>query len=149
MKKNRILTLVFLALAVAALILSACGPKGTPEPVTLTVTGKVTTELQLSDSALHKMIVVTLNLTHPKKGAADYTGVRMSDLLAKAGVQSGAATVTLTGSDGFTTDLALADVQACTDCLVTFDATASVYDAAMPGMSGKAWVNGLVTIEIK
>ena len=149
MKKNRILTLVFLALAVAALILSACGPKATPEPVTLTVTGKVNTELQLSDSALHKMTVVTLNLTHPKKGAADYTGVRMSDLLAKAGVQSGAATVTLTGSDGFTTDLALADVQACTDCLVAFDATASVYDAAMPDMSGKAWVNGLVTIEIK
>ena len=68
MKQNRIVTLVFLALVIAALTLSACGPKATPEPVTLTVKGLVTTELQLSDSALHKMTVVTLNLTHPKNG---------------------------------------------------------------------------------
>jgi len=150
MKKNRILTLVFLALAVAAMALSACGPKGTPEPVTLTVTGKVNTELQLSDSALHKMTVVTLNLTHPKKGAADYTGVRMSDLLAKAGIQSGAATVTLTGSDGYTFDIDLATLQACADCMVSFDSTtAGVYNAAMPDQSGKAWVSSLVKIEIK
>ena len=149
MKQNRILTLVFLALAIAALALSACGPKATPEPVTLTVTGKVNTELQLSDSALHKMTVVTLNLTHPKTGAADYTGVRMSDLLSKADIQSGAATVTLTGSDGYTYDLDLATLQACTDCLVAFDATASVYDTAMPNMASKAWVKGLVSITIK
>jgi len=149
MKQNRIVTLVILALAIAALALSACGPKATPEPVTLTVTGKVNTELLLGDGALHKMTVVTLNLTHPKKGAADYTGVRMSDLLAKAGLQSGAATVTLTGSDGYTFDMDLAALQACTDCMVSFDSAASVYNAAMPGQSGKAWVSGLVKIEIK
>jgi hypothetical protein len=149
MKQNRIATLVILALAIAALTLSACGPKATPEPVTLTVTGKVNTELLLGDGALHKMTVVTLNLTHPKKGAADYTGVRMSDLLAKAGLQSGAATVTLTGSDGYTFDMDLAALQACTDCMVSFDSAASVYNAAMPGQSGKAWVSGLVKIEIK
>ena len=149
MKQNRIVTLVFLALAIAALALSACGPKATPEPVTLTVTGKVNTELQLSDSALHKMTVVTLNLTHPKNGPADYTGVRLNDLLTQAGIQSGATTLTLTGSDGYTYDADLATVQACADCLVAFDATASVYDAAMPNMSGKAWVNGLVSITVK
>jgi hypothetical protein len=149
MKQNRVVILVILALAIAALALSACGPKTTPEPVTLTVTGKVNTELLLGDGALHKMPVVTLNLTHPKKGAADYTGVRMSDLLAKAGVQSGAATVTLTGSDGYTFDIDLAALQACADCMVSFDTAASVYNAAMPGQSGKAWVSGLVKIEIK
>jgi hypothetical protein len=149
MKQNRVVTLIILALAIAALTLSACGPKATPEPVTLTVTGKVNTELLLGDGALHKMTVVTLNLTHPKKGAADYTGVRMSDLLAKAGIQSGAATVTLTGSDGYTFDMDLAALQACADCIVSFDSAASVYNAAMPGQSGKAWVSGLVKIEIK
>jgi len=149
MKQNRIVTLVFLALAIAALTLSACGPKATPEPVTLTVTGKVNTELQLSDSALHKMTVVTLNLTHPKNGPADYTGVRLNDLLTQAGIQSGATTLTLTGSDGYTYDADLATVQACADCLVAFDATASVYDTAMPNMAGKAWVNGLVSITVK
>jgi len=150
MKQNRILTLVFLALAIAALTLSACGPKATPEPVTLTVKGLVNTELQLGDGALHKMTVVTLNLTHPKKGAADYTGVRLSDLLAKAGVQSGATSVVFTGSDGYAYTATLSDVTACADCMVAFDsANPGVYSSAMPGMAGKAWVGSLVTIELK
>ena len=149
MKQNRIATLIFLALAIAALTLSACGPKATPEPVTLTISGKVNTEQQLSDSALHKMTVVTLNLTHPKNGAADYTGVRLSDLLAKAGVQSGATSVVFTASDGYSYTANLSDITACADCMVAFDATASVYDMAMPGMAGKAWVGKLITIELK
>ena len=149
MKQNRIVTLVFLALVIAALTLSACGPKATPEPVTLTVKGLVNTELQLSDSALHKMTVVTLNLTHPKNGATNYTGVRLSDLLAKAGVQSSATSVIFTGSDGYSYTAYLSDITACADCMVAFDATPSVYDMAMPGMSGKAWVGKLITIELK
>jgi hypothetical protein len=151
MKHNRTILLVLSVFALAAIVLSACGPKGTPEPVTLTVTGMVDKELQLSDSALHKMTVVTLNLTHPKSGAADYTGVRLSDLLKKAGVKSGAATVTFTANDGFSSDLDLATVQACADCLVAFDtANPGVYNFAAAGQtSGKAWVKGLVSITVK
>jgi DMSO/TMAO reductase YedYZ molybdopterin-dependent catalytic subunit len=122
-----------------------------PEPVTLVVTGTVDTELQLTDSALHAMDVVTLTLEHPKKGATDYTGVRLNDLLTQAGIQEGATTVTFTASDGFTNELDLATVQACADCLVAFDpTTAGIYNLAMPGQtSGKAWINGLVTITVK
>lgn len=134
----------------AAILLCACGPAATPEPVTLKVTGSVNNELQLTDSALHGMTVVTLNLTHPKNGAADYTGVRLNDILNKAGVKTGATTVTLTASDGFSNDLDLATVQACTDCLVAFDsATKGVYNAAMSGQSSKSWVKGLVSITVK
>jgi DMSO/TMAO reductase YedYZ molybdopterin-dependent catalytic subunit len=122
-----------------------------PEPVTLTITGLVDHEQQLTDSALHAMTVVTLNLIHPKNGATDYTGVRLSDLLTKAGVQAGAAAVTFTASDGFTNDIDLATVQACADCMVAFDpATPGVYNLAMPGQtSGKAWIKGLVAITVK
>jgi DMSO/TMAO reductase YedYZ molybdopterin-dependent catalytic subunit len=121
-----------------------------PEPVTLTVTGAVNTELQLTDKALHAMDVVTLTLEHPKKGAMDYTGVRLNDLLNQAGIKDGSATVTFTANDGFTNELDLATIQACADCLVAFDpATPSVYNLAMPGQtSGKAWVNGLVSITV-
>ncbi len=94
-----------------------------PEPVTLTVTGLVNTELKLTDATLHAMTVVTLNLTHPKNGPTNYTGVRLSDLLTQAGIQAGAATVTFTASDGFTNNVDLATVQACTDCMVAFDPT--------------------------
>ncbi len=124
---------------------------GHPEPVTLTVTGLVNTELKLTDSALHAMTVVTLNLVHPKNGATDYTGVRLNDLLNQAGIKAGAATVTFTASDGYSNDLDLATVQACTDCLVAFDpATPGVYNFATAGQtSGKAWVTGLVSITLK
>jgi DMSO/TMAO reductase YedYZ molybdopterin-dependent catalytic subunit len=122
-----------------------------PETVTLTVTGEVNNELQLTDSALHAMDVVTLTLEHPKNGLTEYTGVRLNELLTQAGIQDGTTTVTFTASDGFANDLDLATVQACADCLVAFDpTTAGVYNLAMPGQtSGKAWINGLVTITVK
>jgi Sulfite oxidase and related enzymes len=118
--------------------------------VTLTVSGQVDSELKLTDAALHAMTVVTLNLVHPKNGATDYTGVRLNDLLTKAGVKTGATIVTFTASDGFTNSLDLATLHACADCLVAFDPTTpGVYNLAMPGQtSGKAWVNGLVSITI-
>jgi hypothetical protein len=174
MKHNRTTLLVLSVFTLVAILFSACGsvatptpvppttvpptavpptavpPTATSEPVTLTITGAVNNELQLTDSALHGMTVVTLNLTHPKNGAADYTGVRLNDLLNQAGIKAGAATVTLTASDGFANDLDLATVQACTDCLVAFDPAApGVYNAAMPGQSSKAWVKGLVSITVK
>jgi DMSO/TMAO reductase YedYZ molybdopterin-dependent catalytic subunit len=157
MKHNRTTLPVLSVFALVAILLSACGPAATPVPpvatqgpVTLTVTGLVNSELQLTDSALHAMTVVTLNLTHPKNGPTDYSGVRLNDLLNQAGIKAGAVTVTLTASDGFASDLDLATVQACTDCLIAFDpANPGVYNAAMPDQSNKAWVKGLVSITVK
>jgi DMSO/TMAO reductase YedYZ molybdopterin-dependent catalytic subunit len=177
MKQNRTILFVLSVISLAAILLSACGTAATPEPtsvpptaipptavpptaipptataepISLTITGAVNNELQLTDSALHGMTVVTINLTHPKKGAMDYTGVRLIDLLNQAGIKAGAVTVTFTASDGFTNDLDLAAVLACADCMVAFDpATPGVYNLAMPGQSsGKAWVNGLVSITVK
>jgi hypothetical protein len=150
MKYTRTTLLVLSVFILVALLLSACGPKATPEPVTLTISGMVNKELQLTDSGLHSMTVVTLNLEHPKNGAADYNGVRLSDLLNEAGIQNGATTVTLTASDGYASDLDLATVQACADCLIAFDAsTPGVYSSAMPGQSSKFWVKGLVSITMK
>jgi hypothetical protein len=150
MKHNRTILLVLSLLTLGALLLSACGPSATPAPVTLTVNGSVNKELQLTDSDLHNMTVVTLTLEHPKNGPTEYTGVRLNDLLNQAGIKDGATTVTLAASDGFSNDLDLATVQACTDCLVAFDPeTAGVYNAAMAGQSSKAWVKQLVTITVK
>jgi hypothetical protein len=150
MKHNRKTLLVLSILALAAILLSACGPAATPEPVTLTINGMVNKELLLTDSSLHSKTVVTLNLEHPKNGAADYTGVRLNDLLNEAGIQAGVTTVTFTASDGFASDLDLVTIQACTDCLIAFDpATPGVYSSAMPGQSGKLWVKGLVSITLK
>ena len=149
MKQNRITLFAVSLLCLAALLLSACGAADSG-PVTLTVNGLVNKELQLTDSALHKMSAVTLTLEHPKNGPTEYTGVRVNDILNEAGIKDGAVTVTLTASDGFSADLDLATIQTCTDCLVTFDsATAGVYNAAMAGQSSKSWVKQLITITVK
>jgi hypothetical protein len=150
MKNNRTITIVLSLLVLSSILLAACGSADTPAPITLTVNGSVDKELQLTDADLHGMSVVTLNLEHPKNGPTDYTGVRLNDLLNKAGINDGATTVTLTASDGFSSDLDLATVQACNDCLVAFDSeTAGVYNAAMAGQSSKSWVKQLVTITVK
>ena len=149
MKTTRyILTVLCLAL-LAAVILSACGPKEEPGPVTLTISGLVDKPLSLTDADLHDMEVVTATLEHPKDGPTEFTGVLLNDLLAEAGVQSGAATLTLVASDGYTYDLELAIVQECSDCMITFAGEAGNYMSAIPGQSGKAWVKGLVSIEVK
>ena len=145
MKNTRITILLALLVVV---LLAACGPKDTG-PVTLTITGMVDNPLSLTDAGLHDMNVVTATLEHPKDGAMEFTGVLLSDLLAEAGVQDGATTLTLTASDGYTYDVALADVQACSDCMITFAGEPGDYMSAMPGMAGKAWVKTLVSIEVK
>jgi DMSO/TMAO reductase YedYZ molybdopterin-dependent catalytic subunit len=174
MKHKCTISIVLSLFTLATMLLSACGTAATPtpvsptsvpptkvpptsvpatattEPVSLTVTGAVKNELKLTDSALHAMTVVTLNLVHPKKGAMDYTGVHLNDILNDAGIRAGAGSVTFIASDGFNNEIDLATVQACTDCLVAFDPAApGVLNLAMAGQtSGKAWVNGLVTITV-
>ena len=148
MKQNRNRLVTLGLIAVMAVILGACGPADTG-PVTFTMTGLVDNPLSLTDAGLHKMDMVTLSVEHPKNGLTEYTGVLLNDLLEQAGVQDTATTLVLTASDGYTAEVELTAVQECTDCLVAFNETTGDYIAVMPGQSSKAWVKGLVGIEIK
>lgn len=157
MKRLPILLLtIFLALSLG---LAACQPAvpevvATEAPVAeapaaepvLTVTGAVDQELALTDADLHAMEVVKLNAEHPKNGPTDYEGVRLSEVLAKAGVKAGASKLVFTASDGYTSEVPYADVEACADCLVAFDG--SDLNMVMPGMSSKAWAKMVVKIEV-
>jgi len=116
------------------------------EPI-LTVTGAVDTELALSEADLRGMEVVQLNAEHPKKGPTDYEGVRLSEVLAKAGVKDGATALLFVASDGYESEVAYADVEACADCLVAFDGSDLIM--VMPGMESKAWAKMVVKIEVK
>jgi hypothetical protein len=149
MKPNRTILILFSLIAVLSLALSACGAKDTG-PVVVNVTGMVDKPAGFSDAALHKLKTATVTTTAPKQDAAeDFTGVRFSDLMDKVKVQSGATTMVLTASDGFSAEVALADLTACTDCMIAFTDTVGTVRAVMPGMSNKAWVKGLASIEFK
>ncbi len=150
MKQTRTTLAVLTLVAILSLVLTACGPKATPGPVVLTVTGLVGKELTLTDADLHAMKTTTISAAPPKQSAAqNFTGVHLSDLMTKAQVKAEAASMVMTGSDGYVATMDIATVKACTDCMIAFTDTAGNLYAVMPGQPGKAWVKGIVKIEFK
>jgi hypothetical protein len=164
MKRIPVLWLMALVLVAAA-----CAPAATPVPVeptavpptaippteapaaapTFVVTGLVANELALAEADLRAMEVVDLQAEHPKKGLQDYTGVRMSTLVALAQVKPEAATLVITASDGFSAEIDVPTLTACTDCLLAFTDTPESFTAVMPGQSSKLWVKDVVSLEFK
>ena len=150
MKQARTTLILFSLIAILSLMLTACGPKATPGPVVLTVTGSVGKGLALTDADLHAMKTVTISATAPKQTTAqNFTGVRLSDLMDKAQVKTEVASMVMTASDDFSSSLDIAAIKACTDCMIAFTDTAGTINAVMPGQSNKAWVKGIVKIEFK
>jgi DMSO/TMAO reductase YedYZ molybdopterin-dependent catalytic subunit len=116
---------------------------------TLVITGMVNQELTLTDAELHNLEVAHITAVHPKKGSQIYDGVRLNELLDKAGMKTGATTVLFTASDGYTAEVSLNDIRACADCLLAFTDTVGSYSTVMPGMLGNAWTKNVIKLEIK
>jgi hypothetical protein len=145
---------LFSILLLAVTLLGACGPTATPAPTmvpagppALVVKGKVTTALSLTLDDVKALGMEKLTADHPKNGPTEYEGVRLSKVLDKAGLAADATTLVLTASDGFSAEVAIADVKACADCLVAVDGTS--LNMVMPGMASKAWVKTVISIEVK
>ena len=102
------------------------------------------TTLALAD--LQAMNVVTITAEHPKKGAQEFTGVLLSEIIAKVGVQSGATVLDIGASDGYMGEVTLAELDPNSMIAISEDGT---LNAVMPGQSGKAWVNDIITLEFK
>ncbi len=128
-------------------------PVATVEPVapngSLSIAGAVEHEISFTEADLRAMEVVAITAEHPKKGKQGYEGVSLNALLDLAGIQDGAKTLVITASDGFSTEVSLAEVRACADCLVAFTDTAESFTMVMPGLSSSAWVKGVVRLEVK
>jgi tungstate transport system substrate-binding protein len=91
----------------------------------------------------------TLNVDYTGKDGTTttYTGVLLTALLELAGAGEG-VTLVLVASDGYTAEVAMTDVQGCTDCIVAFDPAGGLR-AVLPKLSGKAQVKGIVEIQVK
>jgi tungstate transport system substrate-binding protein len=125
-------------------------PTATPQASTaLVVTGLVGKQLNLTEADLRALTVVSITADQPKVGTVNFTGVRLSDLMAAAAVDTAAVSLVLTGSDGYSATIDLATVKACTDCMVAFTDTPGTFLSVMPGQAGKLWVKGLVKLEFK
>jgi hypothetical protein len=122
---------------------AAAGASGT-----LVVKGLVDNPITWAAADLQKMNPVTMTATHPKKGDAQYTGVKLTDLFKTLGVQSAATTLVTGSSDGYMSEIALADIAASADAMLAIGADGTL-NMVMPGMTGKAWATDVVSWEFK
>ena len=133
-------------------LLAACGSAqpetGIPADAALKITGKVANEVGWTEETVKAMETIEVESTNKKGETSTYTGVPLNKLLEMAQPQAGTATLTLVGDDGFTSEVPLADAQACTDCIVSFRNQGG-FSMVMPGFDGKAQVKGVVEIQVQ
>jgi tungstate transport system substrate-binding protein len=114
----------------------------------LKVSGMVNKALTLSMADLKGMKAISADYKNKAGETTTYTGVSVKSLLEMAGVQAGAKSLAIVGGDGYTNEQALADVQACDQCIVAFAQDGSL-GTVMPGFPGNAQVKGVVELQLK
>jgi hypothetical protein len=166
MKKS--LSLLFVLLTLAALLLTGCAKteEATPtveeavveeaaevveEPaadVALRITGLVANEMAWSDAEVKAMETVTVQAANKDGVLSDYTGVSLNALLALAGVSADATGLVFVADDGYTAEVTLAEIQACTDCIVSFRNNGG-FSTVLPGFPNNVQVKGVVEIQVR
>jgi hypothetical protein len=121
---------------------------GVPDDAAFKVTGAVKTEVGWTEDKLQSMDTIDVEATDKSGETSTYTGVRISDLLSKADPESGAATLLFVADDGYTAEVALADVEVCGDCIVAFQNQGG-FRIIAPDLPGSAQVKGVVEVQVK
>jgi DMSO/TMAO reductase YedYZ molybdopterin-dependent catalytic subunit len=124
-------------------------PAAEPAAGSFVISGLVNQEMGFMEADLRALEVLTINAEHPKNGKQDFEGVSLNTLLDMAGVKDSAKTLFVTSADGYTTEVALSDVRACTDCLLGFTNTAEKFKLVMPNLPSNTWAKEVVKIEVK
>ena len=123
------------------------------EPVEVTgslvITGAVTQPMGFMEADLRGLEVLKITAEHPKQGKNDYEGVSLNALLDLVGVTDGATTLVITASDGYSAEVSLDDIRACTECLLGFTNTLEKFKMVMPNLPSGAWVKDVVKLEVK
>jgi hypothetical protein len=123
-------------------------PAGISADAALKITGKVENEIGWTEEQVRAMDTIEAESTNKDGEASTYTGVLINVLLDLAGVQADATTLTFVADDGYTADVELSEVQACSDCIVSFRNQGG-FSTVLPGFSGKLQVKGVVEIQVK
>ena len=121
---------------------------GVPDDAAFKIVGSVETEVGWTEDKLRSMDTIEAESTDKEGVTETYTGVRISDLLSKAGPQDGATMLVFVADDGYSAEVALAEIDGCADCIVAFQNQGG-FRIVAPGQSGKAQVKGVVEIQVK
>jgi DMSO/TMAO reductase YedYZ molybdopterin-dependent catalytic subunit len=113
----------------------------------IVISGLVDTPMTFTSMDSDYMYWTTITADHPTEGSKEFEGVLLSDIFAYVGIQDDATTVVITGADGSSVDVALADLSG-KDALVTIDDDGAM-SAIMPDMDATYWVENIVGMEFK
>jgi hypothetical protein len=86
--------------------------------------------------------------TNKSGEVSTHTGVLINNLLEMAGPTADATTVVFVADDGYTAETALADVQGCADCIVSFRNQGG-FSIVMPDFASNLQVKGVIEIQVK
>lgn len=138
--------LIFLSLIVVALVASGCTGRGaTPTLVPPTSTPAAGAPvLDVGGEAMTMADLEGLPEVEVEAEGTSYTGVRIVDVLEAAGA-AGAGSIELVASDGYSAELAVADLD--DRSILAFDDDGTI-DAVLPGQSKGGWVKDTVTITV-
>ena len=121
---------------------------GVPDNAALKITGSVETEVGWTEDKIRSMDTIEAESTNKEGETSTYTGVRISDLLSKAGPTGEAATVVFVADDGYSAEAPLSDIEACADCIVSFRNQGG-FSIVAPGFPGNVQVKGVIEIQVK
>ena len=147
-------TLILLSIAILLTgLLAGCGSAAEePAPVSadaaLKITGNVEAETGWAEADVTAMDAIDVESTNKEGETETYTGVPLNTLLGLTGVKDGATTLTLVADDGYTVEVALADVQACDNCIVAFRDQGG-FRTIMPELASNTQVKGIIEIQVQ
>jgi DMSO/TMAO reductase YedYZ molybdopterin-dependent catalytic subunit len=121
---------------------------GVPDDADFKITGDVATEVGWTEDKIRSMDTIDAENTNKDGETKSYTGVRISDLLSKADPNDSATTLVFVADDGYTAEAALAEIEACADCIVSFRNQGG-FSIVAPDFPGNVQVKGIVEIQVK
>ena len=114
----------------------------------LKITGQVEQEMGWSEDQIKAMETMEAKSANKSGEAKTYTGLSITSLLDLTKPKAGAKAVVYVADDGSTAEIALAELQACQDCIVSFRSQGG-FSIVMPGFPGNVQVKEVVEIQVK
>jgi hypothetical protein len=144
---------LFYFLFVFALVLAGCSPGGDSAPpeggeVSLQVTGSVANPQAWTESEVKTFDSIEVESTNKEGEVSSYTGVLITKLLEEAQPDSNASAVVFVADDGYTAEITLEELNACSNCIVSFRNQGG-FSTVMPGFTGKLQVKGVIEFQVK
>ncbi len=116
--------------------------------VALKISGLVEQEQAWSEDQVKAMETMEAQSTNKAGEVSTYTGVSIKALLDLAKPKADAKTVVFVADDGYTGEVALDEVLACADCIVSFREKGG-FSTVLPGFPGNVQVKGVIEIQVK